>query len=102
MVRIRFAAIGVFVFAFSTAVGSATTDTIAVIPLPVYVGIGAPILKTSGAVELTIVAADSGRMLMHGVASGAAGFRTKKSVIGSMLDQMMDRAFTAHFSTAYI
>jgi len=84
-----------------SSVGSATTDTIAIIPLPVYAGIAAPILKTSGAIELTLVAADSGRMLMHGVASGAAGFRTKKSVIASMLDQMMNRAFTADFTTAY-
>ena len=85
-----------------SSVGSATTDTIAVIPLPVYVGIGAPILKTSGAVELTLVAADSGRMLMHGVASGGAGFRTKKSVIGGMFNQLMDRAFTPAFSAAYM
>ena len=82
-----------------SSVGSATTDTIAIIPLPYA---GAPILKTSGAVELTLVAADSGRMLMHGVASGGAGFRTKKSVIGGMFNQLMDRAFTPAFSAAYM
>lgn len=84
-------------------VGGVGKESAGAVAIPLYGGgaIAAPIEINRGSIELSIVAAETGKVLMHGVAGGESGWRSTKGVVGTMFDKILDRCFTAEFRSKY-
>lgn len=80
-------------------VGVAGQNNYGAIATPLYGGgaIATPIETNKGSVEVSIVSAESGRLLLRGVAGGESGWRTLKGVIGTEIDLIFDKVFTPEF-----
>jgi hypothetical protein len=53
--------------------------------------------RSSGSVQLAVVAADSGKTLMEATGFGESTARPKRGVIGKTFNQIFDRAFNRQF-----
>ena len=56
-----------------------------------------PTDRNTGSVQLAIVSAETGRVLMEGTGYGQSELRSKKGVIGKTFAEIVDRAFTPAF-----
>lgn len=59
-----------------------------------------PSKKNSGCVQLAIVSAETGKVLMEGSAFGESSARPKRGVVGKSFNLILDRTFTPSFFAA--
>lgn len=84
------------------AVGRVEKGTSGVVAVPISRGsVAVPFQVNRGFVELSIVSAQSGELLMHGTGGGESGWRSRKGVVGATFDQILDRSFTSQFFAMY-
>lgn len=59
-----------------------------------------PSKKSSGSVQLAIVSAATGKVLMQGTGFGESSARPKRGVIGKTFNEILNRTFTPSFFAA--
>lgn len=84
-----------FVVAAVDAAETENAGTVGVFIGTVFTAV--PSERNSGSVQLAIIAADTGKVLMEGSGHGQSELRSKKGVIGKTFAEIVDRAFPPSF-----
>ena len=84
-----------FLAASVDAAGTENAGSVGVIIAGVFTAI--PSERNTGSVQLAIVSAESGKLLMQGYGHGQSELRTKRGVIGKTFDNILDKVFTPDY-----
>lgn len=87
-----------FIAAAVDAVGTQNAGAVGVLIGGIFTAI--PSDKNTGSVQLVIISADNGKLLMRGIGHGESELRSKRGVVGSTFDRILDQVFTPEFFAA--
>lgn len=87
-----------FIVAAVDAWGTENAGTVGVFVAGIFTAV--PSDRNTGSVQLAIIAADSGKVLMQGAGHGQSELRSKRGVIGKTFDRILAQVFTPQFFAA--
>lgn len=87
-----------FIVAVVDAAATENSGTVGLFAAGIFTAI--PSERNTGSVQLAIVSATSGKVLMQGSGHGQSELRSKRGVIGKTFDRILDQVFTPQYFVA--